>query len=84
MAAWLELLKRLEETVYKDARLHAECVYRGAGLPEWLHGPFDIAAKNAGDRTPVLLLNVKGRTVGDTLCLLRLRDLEALVRHDNP
>lgn len=79
VAAWLELLKHLEDTLYTRQDLHAECVYRSAGIPEWLRLPFETVVQNAGRRTPVLLLNVKGVKTPDTLCLLRLRDLQALL-----
>ena len=79
MATWLDLVARLEETIFKDERLHAEAVYRGEALPAWLSSPLATATKNAGARLPLVVLNVKGRSVQDSLCLLRLRDLEALL-----
>lgn len=79
MATWLDLVQRLERTIYADERLHAEAAYRGEGLPQWLSSPLATATKNAGARLPVVVLNVKGRSVGDSVCLLRLRDLEALL-----
>ena len=79
MAAWLDLVQRLEETLYADERLHAEAVYRGEGLPQWLTQPLETATANADERSPVVVVNVKGRQVQDSLCLLRLRDLEALL-----
>lgn len=79
MAAWLELLRYLEDTLYTRQDLHAECVYRGAGIPEWLRLPFETVVQNAGRRIPVLLLNVKGTQTLDTLCVLRVRDLQALL-----
>ena len=80
MASWLDLVQRLEETVYTDERLHAEATYRGEALPAWLSSPLATAAQNAGARLPVVVLNVKGRSVQDSLCLLRLRDLERLLQ----
>lgn len=79
MASWLDLVGHLEETLYADERLHAEATYRGEGLPAWLSQPLAAATANADRRTPVLVLNVKGRQVQDSLCLLRLRDLERLL-----
>ena len=79
MATWLDLVARLEETLYADDRLHAEAVYRGESLPAWLSQPLAAATANAERRCPVLVLNVKGRSVQDSLCLLRLRDLERLL-----
>ena len=79
MATWLDLVQRLERTIYADERLHAEAMYRGEALPQWLSSPLATATQNAGARLPVVVLNVKGRSVGDSLCLLRLRDLEALL-----
>ena len=79
MAAWLDLVQRLEETLYADERLHAEAVYRGESLPQWLTQPLETATANADERSPVVVVNVKGRQVQDSLCLLRLRDLEALL-----
>lgn len=79
MATWLDLVQRLEETLYLDSRLHAEATYKGEALPQWLAQPLKDVTANAGDRSPVLVLNVKGHAVQDSLCLLRLRDLEALL-----
>lgn len=79
MASWLDLVQRLEETIYTDERLHTEAMYRGEGLPSWLSVPLATATKNADGRTPVLVLNVKGRQVHESLCLLRLYDLERLL-----
>ena len=79
MATWLDLVARLEETIFKDERLHCEAVYRGEALPAWLSSPLATATKNAGARLPLLVLNVKGRSVGDSLCVLRLRDFETLL-----
>ena len=78
MATWLDLVQRLESGLYADERLHTEAVYRGEGLPGWLSRPLQDATANADTRSPVLVLNVKGRTVQDSLCLLRLRDFERL------
>ena len=78
MAAWLDLVKRLEDGIGRDNRLHVESVYRGAPLPEWLDAPLQVAHENAGALRPVLVLNVKGVAVPDSLCVLRLRDLERL------
>ena len=82
MATWLDLVARLEETLYADERLHAEAVYRGDGLPHWLSQPLETATANADERSPVVVLNVKGRSVQDSLCLLRLRDFEALLAQE--
>ena len=79
MATWLDLVQRLEETLYTDERLHAEAVYRGEGLPGWLSQPLKTATANAGRQSPVVVVNVKGNAVQDSLCLLRLRDLERLL-----
>ena len=79
VATWLDLVQRLEDTIYADERLHAEAVYRGEGLPAWLSGPLATATSNADSRHAVVVVNVKGRSVQDSLCLLRLRDLEALL-----
>ena len=77
MAVWLDLVKRLESTLYKDERLHTEAMYKG-DLPSWLTAPLETTRKNAGDRTPVLVINAKGRKTPDTLCVLRLSDVERL------
>ena len=79
MATWLDLVARLEEGLYADERLHTEAVYRGESLPQWLTQPLETATANADERSPVVVVNVKGRQVQDSLCLLRLRDLEALL-----
>lgn len=79
MATWLDLVARLEETIFKDERLHAEAVYRGEALPAWLSSPLATATKNADSRHAVIVVNCKGRSVQDSLCVLRLRDLEALL-----
>ena len=78
MAAWLDLVQRLEETLYADERLHAEAVYRGESLPQWLTQPLETATANADERSPVVVVNVKGNAAQDSLCLLRLRDFERL------
>lgn len=78
MASWLDLVQRLEAGLYADSRLHCEAVYRGEGLPAWLSQPLRDATANADTRSPILVLNVKGNAVQDSLCLLRLRDFERL------
>lgn len=78
MASWLDLVKRLESGLYRDERLHTEAIYHGVPLPAWLDAPLQVARENANGRRPVLVLNVKGVAVTDTLCVLRLRDLERL------
>lgn len=79
MASWLGLVQRLEETIYTDERLHCEATYRGEALPAWLSAPLATATQNADSRHAVLVVNCKGRSVQDSLCVLRLRDLEALL-----
>jgi hypothetical protein len=79
MASFVDLLTHLERTLTADARLHAECVYRGTPLPAWLAQPLQEAQAQAHGRVPVLVLNVKGRRTPDTLCMLRLQDLERLL-----
>ena len=79
VATWLDLVQRLEDTIYTDERLHCEAVYRGEALPAWLSAPLATATSNADSRHAVVVVNVKGRSVQDSLCLLRLRDLEALL-----
>jgi hypothetical protein len=78
MAAWLDILARLEDGLHCDERLHVESIYRPAQLPGWLYRPWAAARRNAGERVPVLLLNCKGTPTGDTVCLVRLGDLERL------
>ena len=78
MATWLDLVNRLEETLYSDNRVHCEAVYRGEGLPQWLTQPLETATANADERSPVVVVNVKGRSVQDSVCVLRLRDFERL------
>lgn len=78
MATWIDLVNRLEETLYSDDRVHCEAIYRGEGLPQWLTQPLATATANADERSPVVVVNVKGRSVQDSLCLLRLRDFERL------
>lgn len=79
MAAWLDLLARLETGLHHDDRLHVETIYRPAALPGWLYIPWAAARRNAGgDRTPVMLLNCKGTGPDDTVCIVRLADLEQL------
>ncbi len=78
MASWLDLAQRLEASLYRDERIHTEAVYRGTPLPEWLDAPLQVVQENAGALRPVLVVNVKGVAVQDTICVLRLRDLERL------
>ena len=79
MAAWLDLLARLEHGLHTDARLHVESIYRPAALPGWLYVPLAEVRRNAGrDRAPILLVNCKGTPPGDSVCLVRLADLEQL------
>lgn len=80
MASIQDILTHLEDTLTADERLHAECVYRGTPLPAWLAQPLKEAQVNADGRAPVLVVNVKGRRVPDTVCLLRLQDLERLLQ----
>ena len=80
MATWLDLGKRLEETLETDERLHTEVTYRGGPLPGWLADPLKGVERNQRDRAGVLVLNVKGRRVEETLCILRLADLERLLK----
>ena len=79
MAVWLDLLIRLEDGVNADGRLHCETIYRGAAMPAWMRGPFEDTIRNAGDLIPVMLVNVKGQASDDSLCILRLRELEMLL-----
>ena len=80
MAAWLDLLARLEDGLHRDDRYHVETSYRSAQLPGWLYLPWAETRRNAGpDRTPVMLLNCKGTPADDTVCFIRLADLERLV-----
>lgn len=79
MAAWRDVLARLDEGLHTDARLHVESVYRPADLPGWLYNPWATARRNAGpNRHPVLVVNCKGIMPADTVCLVRLADLERL------
>jgi len=80
MAAWLDLSAHLERTIQRDERLHCESIYRGAALPAWLQQPLRDTERNAGDRVPCLAVNVKGRRVADTVCIVKLSDLERLLR----
>jgi hypothetical protein len=84
MAAWLDILARLEEGLQQDDRLHLESIYRPAQLPGWIYAPWATAQRNAQARMPILLINCKGTAPGDTVCMVRLDDLERLlgvVRH---
>lgn len=78
MASWHDILPRLEEGLHRDKRLHVESIYRPAALPGWLHGPWQEAQRNAGERIPALLVNCKGTALDDTVVLFRLSDLEQL------
>ena len=79
MAAWFDLSKRLDAGLGADDRLHVESIYRGEGLPGWLSTPWAAAQHAAGDKLPILALNVKNVKTADTLCLVRLSDLERLI-----
>jgi hypothetical protein len=81
VASFVDLLQHMEGTLTQDERLHAECVYRGTPLPAWLAQPLRDTQAHADGRAGVLVLNVKGRRTPDTLCLLRLSDLERLLGH---
>lgn len=68
MASWHDLEPRigvLEETGRKVA-----LQYHGQGLPRWLE---------AITENDILVVNVKGVRLNDTLCVLKLSDLEALL-----
>lgn len=79
MASWHDILPRLEEGLHRDKRLHVESIYRPAALPGWLHGPWQEAKRNAGERIAALLVNCKGTQLDDTTVMLRLSDLEKLL-----
>lgn len=78
MAAWRDLLARLEDGLHTDARLHVGTAYRSAQLPGWLYSPWAETRRNAGGRIPIMLLNCKGTAPADTVCFIRLADLEQL------
>ena len=80
MAAWLDIAARLEDGLNQDARLHIESCYRPAALPGWLYAPWAEAGRNAGERAPILLLNCKGTPTKDSVCMVRLADLERLLQ----
>lgn len=84
MAAFTDLLHRLEQTLHREHGLHVECIYRAQPLPGWLATPWSDTKHNAAPENlrPVLLVNVKGTKADDTLCIMRLADLETLVRAD--
>lgn len=50
----------------------------------WLHGPWQAAQRNAADRgrAPLLVLNIKGVPIDDTTVIVRLADLEQLLKGD--
>lgn len=79
MAAFNDLLHRLEQTLHRDTGLHVEAIYRPQPLPGWLATPWADARRNADRRHPVLLVNVKGDSPDDVICIMRLADLEAIL-----
>lgn len=90
MAAWKDLEARLAQGLALHPALHVASIYRGAKLPGWLQTPLTQVEQTAEGRVPVLVLNVKGRRVQQTLCPLALGDLERLLQaatgpaHDVP
>lgn len=79
MAAWFDLSKRLDAGLGADDRLHVLATYHGSTLPAWLNGPWAKAIAAAANQAPVVVLNVKGTRLDDTICLVRLADLERLI-----
>jgi hypothetical protein len=82
MSSWFDLKPRLEAGIGAEESLHVESVYRNCPLPGWLQKPMDSCAANAGERTAVLVLNVKGKRTDDVLCMLTLSCLERLLRRN--
>lgn len=80
MAAWKDLETRLAQGLALHPDLHVASIYRGTKLPGWLQTPLTQVEQTAVGRVPVLVLNVKGRRVQQTLCLLALGDLEQLLQ----
>lgn len=69
MAAWHDLKQRIEALTQRGLNVTSD--YKGDGLPKWL-------SPALGD-CDVFVLNVKGIALPDTLCVVRLDKLMALV-----
>lgn len=80
MAAFTDILHRLERTLHRDRRIHAEAIYRPQPLPGWLAGPWADVRHNcaAENLAPVLVVNQPGANAVDTVCIVRLADLVRL------
>ena len=70
MAAWFDLKQRVQ--ALEDSGLTVTSEYKGDGLPKWL-------TPALGD-CDVFVLNVKGISLADTLCIVRLDRLTELVK----
>jgi len=70
MAAWFDLTHRVKEL--ENTGLTIASDYKGDGLPKWL-------APALGD-CDVFVLNVKGISTDDTLCIVRLDRLVKLLQ----
>ena len=79
MAAWKDLEARLTQGVAAWAGGHVLSIYRGTPLPAWLAKPWAQVEQAAQGQMPVLVINVKGRRVEQTLCLMPLVNLERLL-----
>jgi hypothetical protein len=79
LAAWQDLERQLAKGILASKDLHVESAYRSAPLPGWLKDPWRTAQAGAGGKVPVLVFNMKGTQLPDTLCVVRLADLEQLV-----
>jgi hypothetical protein len=70
MAAWHDLIHRVEAVEQQDLRVAT--AYHGKALPKWLQPAL-------GD-CDVFVLNVKNVPTDRTLCIVRLAQLENLIK----
>jgi len=78
MASWVEIQEHIA-ALEELGSVHADCTYRGIGLPKWLGDNWEQVKRESGDRSPALIINVKGTRVDDTPVVLRLVDYERLL-----
>lgn len=72
MAAWFDLIRHVEALEKRGLTVATD--YHGQGLPKWL--------LPALGECNVFVLNVKGIALHDTLCIVRLEELEKLLRKE--
>jgi hypothetical protein len=72
MASWKDLESRVDALESTGRTVAVQ--YQGQGLPKWLAAAMTVN---------VLVVNIKGVRLNDTLCVVKLAELEKLLGHDD-